>query len=530
MLSTKVRCFVLSFAEKKPFAWQEECLNRWLESDGKGIVHAVTGAGKTFFALKAITALKNSPLLAANTPLRVKIVAPKTFLARQWANALKEELQAASGQIGYYYGGYKEQGAKDYMVYVVNSARHALSRHILQDLRGGCAVLLIADECHHYGSEENSRIFDFYPYLSGAQRNFFALGLSATPEIPAGSRDLEPYLGKEIYEYSFAQALGSNIVSNFKAFGIGVDFTPDELADYTEFSDAIARSLSRLKKLRPALRKADACGFFAALQRLALDTNAQIASLARGTLGFIYQRREVVYLAQERIPCVLDLVARLAPDAKIIVFGERIEAADLLYRELCAALPGQVGRYHSGMSDTAKSAALERYQNGEIRILVSCKALDEGLNVPQTDVGIVLSETSSSRQKIQRLGRILRKTVQNRTACLYTLFVRESNRADEDSEGVEAVELFYDSTCKSFTCPYYDALCATVCAHLAAQNTAEALLLQVRRNMRLGIVRADYLLTAEDAAAMAAACTTRHERNYWVTMQLIVRARGGELR
>lgn len=517
-------------AEKKPFVWQTECLDRWLDNQGRGIVHVVTGAGKTFLALKAISALEKSALIARNVPLRVKIVVPKTFLMYQWANALKSELGVSNQQIGYYCGTHKELGDKEIMIYVINSARHTLSRQILQDLRGGGAVLLIADECHHYASEENFRIFDFFPYLPDCKGKFFSLGLSATPETSADNRSLEPYLGKEIFAYGFSQALRSKIISDFSIFRIGVDFSPDELADYTDLSDSVVRCLGRLKALRPALRQADSSRFFALLQKLTLDSNPDIAALAQAALSFIYQRREVVYLAQARIPCVTALISELRPDSKIIVFGERVESADSLYRRLCKAFPGQVGRYHSKMSDVAKKFALNRYQNAEIRILVSCKALDEGLNVPQTDVGIILSETASARQRIQRLGRILRKGDENRTACLYTLYVRQAGKGDESGEapagldGFDTTVLGYNSDREEFTAPLYEQLCDRVSASLLSQNTSEALLSQVWQNMRLGVVRNDFLRPEQDCLARVRTASTKAERNYWITMLLISRA------
>lgn len=59
------------------------------------------------------------------------------------------------------------------MIYVINSARYTLSRHILRDINMGYAVLLIADECHHYASAENRKIFEFLPYLPEQEKTSF---------------------------------------------------------------------------------------------------------------------------------------------------------------------------------------------------------------------------------------------------------------------------------------------------------------------------------------------------------------------
>lgn len=67
--------------------------------------------------------------------------------------------------------------------------------------------------------------------------------------------------------------------------------------------------------------------------------------------------------------------------------------------------PGQTARCHSAMAPDARKPALERFRDGEVRILISCRALNEGFDVPSASIGIVMSSTSVNRQRIQRLGR-----------------------------------------------------------------------------------------------------------------------------
>jgi superfamily II DNA or RNA helicase len=133
------------------FGWQAECLDIWVQNGCRGIVSAVTGSGKTILALAAFQKLKT----AIDQELRVKIVVPQTFLAYQWREEIRRNLKASSTEIGLYYGKRKDTGRK-YAIYVVNSARYSLARHLMFDLTSGYAVLLVADECHHYGSPENN--------------------------------------------------------------------------------------------------------------------------------------------------------------------------------------------------------------------------------------------------------------------------------------------------------------------------------------------------------------------------------------
>lgn len=503
------------------YAWQEDCLRLWFQNSCRGIAHVVTGAGKTFLALGAVSRLEADPGLLDGRGLQVNIIVPKIFLVHQWASVLQRELAAAPEDIGYYYGGRKGGPRKKYMLYVVNSARYALARHILDDMDRGRCVLLIADECHHYGSAENARIFDFFPHLPAGGGRYFALGLSATPAVPVGGIRLEPFLGGELYHYGFAEALRADIICACSVFRVGVDFSLGEKGEYDALTNRLTIAMCQVKRLCPALARLAGAPFFARLQALTGDKDPRLAGAAQATLALTRQRTELVYLAENRVACALALVVRLPEEARVIIFGERIECADTLFQALHRQYPGRVGRYHSDMGAAAKKAALAQYQNGEIRILVSCKALDEGLNVPQTDVGIILSGTATARQSIQRLGRILRRTADGHSSRLYVLSVNQAGEEDPlELAPAHVHTLTYDSARGEFSYPEYESLC-----HIARETlhkkAAPALLAEAEKNMRLGIVRGDFRLPAEVRTEKIRTAPTLQEKNYWITMSLL---------
>ena len=167
--------------EKKLYQWQEECLERWFSNQGRGMVQAVTGSGKTLLALTAADRLEKM----LGQELHVKIVVPSGALMRQWDRALREHLAAyrekrssvsMRGLIGLRGSGHQASSDCRYMIYVINSARYELARQILAELRRGDAVLLIADECHHYVSGQNQLIFEFLPYINPDETQFYSLG------------------------------------------------------------------------------------------------------------------------------------------------------------------------------------------------------------------------------------------------------------------------------------------------------------------------------------------------------------------
>lgn len=136
-------------------------------------------------------------------------------------------------------------------------------------------------------------------------------------------------------------------------------------------------------------------------------------------------------MARNRLFCVCELLHSIDAGKRVLIFSESIEQAELLYGLLKENYGGRVGRYHSKAGKQANENALERFRSGDIFILIACKALDEGIDVPDAGIGIILSGTGMQRQRIQRLGRILRRSARKERAELYYLFVKES--AEEKS-------------------------------------------------------------------------------------------------
>ncbi|MHB1406894.1 MAG: DEAD/DEAH box helicase [Desulfitobacteriaceae bacterium] len=526
--------------KKKLFLWQEECLDIWFSKQGRGIVNVVTGAGKTILALGAIARLEYV-LSAEQAPaLKIKIVVPKIFLANQWVQSLQEDLAVAKDEIGVYCGIHKDPPTRKYMIYVVNSARTTLSRQILDDYHSSSSILLIADECHHYSSPENSRIFDFISQIPAKNQAspYYALGLSATPETATSNEKLVPALGSEIFKYGFVEALNANIISSFAIFNLKLKFTPDEEKEYLDLSEQLTRALEILLQGCPFLKSLNRSRFFARLEQLAQNAeDGNAAALARSVLFLATRRKELVYRAESRISCVRNLLTQLPPMSKILIFSERIEVANTLYAELQSLFPGQVGRYHSAMDEWSRKDILRQYQDAQLRILVSCRALDEGLNVPATDIGIIASSTSSNRQRIQRLGRVLRHAGKKHTARLYYLYIGSSNEEQDlladisrDLAGVIPIlDLEYDQDSQLFIHSAYQNLADQVLAYTRRKGWRPEILAEIHRNLEQGKLSCDWWLSEQNCHLQIQNASSRSERNYWVSMRLLVQASLGRL-
>jgi excinuclease UvrABC helicase subunit UvrB len=225
------------------------------------------------------------------------------------------------------------------------------------------------------------------------------------------------------------------------------------------------------------------------------------------------------------------------PDHRTILFTERIETADILLKVLRREFKGQIDRYHSLMDATEKARALDRYRTGESKVIVCCHALDEGLNVPETDAGIVLSVGSGMRQRIQRVGRILRRGNAERLKKIYYLYISDSAEATEllFSEypardafdlGADVYRLRYSETEGLLPDPAYRAAADRVMAYLSRQGASERHLQNAQRHLDRGAVRTDFLFAESDCMGRRKSARG-DERDYWTAMLLMARARAG---
>lgn len=526
--------------KKELYPWQEDCLKKWFGNRGRGMVQAVTGSGKTLLALTAAERLKNK----LSQELRVKIVVPTGALMRQWNKTLKEYLLDADPQpnaassdpqpnaassnpqreIGLRGAGFRSDIHHRYMIYVINSARYELARQILSDLQEGAAVLLIADECHRYESGQNRLIFEFLPYIKPYEDRFFSLGLSAT--LPSGQARsfLTSALGPQIYNYGIGQAVSMRTVCSYDIFHIALSFLPAENMEYREITERMNYLYTSLLKIHPSLKGLSVKELFDELSILSGSKNRKIAESASMYIRLSYQRKNLVCLASARISCACALIRRLPQSGKILIFSERIGQADELFERLRAQYPEKVGRYHSQMGQTANRNALERFRDGNIRILIACKAIDEGVDIPDADIGIILSGTSMQRQRIQRLGRIIRAAAGKERASLYYLHLTGTSEDAcflPDSAENRIIDLEYLSDTESFLNPAYDEAAENLLAEMQLAGANPTTLAEAARCLELGCVRSDWLMNRSDLQSRADSAKTTGDRNYWICMKRI---------
>lgn len=506
------------------YAWQEQCLQQWFSHHGRGIVQAVTGSGKTRLALEALCRLED----LFGEKLRIKIVVPTEALMLQWRTALLEaadDPDAMRRSTVLYGAGYHPDSELPFAIYIVNSARYSLARQILQEISGGYSVFLIADECHHYASGQNRLIFEFLPLITEKKSCFFSLGLTATLPGSDNGRYLQQVLGPRIYHYGMQQALQAGTLCRYDVFHIELSLLTEEAADYLDYTERmqhIFRTLAGKGLLSSQQTKAE---LFDQLKGLTHHKDPKLSRMASGYLQLSYLRKKLVCLAEARIPCAVRLVELLAETGrKTVIFGERISQADQLYRELSLHFPGKIGRCHSQMGTQANRNALNRFRDGEYQILITCKALDEGINIPDISVGIILSGTSMERQRIQRLGRIVRNAPGKESASLYYLHVSETTEDRvflPDIADTKLAELSYQPDTDSFARDTYDALAEQLLREFSDKGAALNQLEEAAAVLDQGRIQNDWMHPEADFKAKISDARTMREKNYWRCMEKI---------
>jgi superfamily II DNA or RNA helicase len=396
------------------YRWQKEAKKLWWENNGRGIVKVVTGAGKTILGFSIISDLYNSSAYH-DGGLKTIIIVPTSALLDQWIVGLIDKLHIPREDIGIFYGQRKEElNNKNILLYVVNSARDYIIKHYRNHFLGN-DTLLIADECHRYGSKENSRIFQVsYSYT---------LGLSATPERFGDlgfEEKISPNLGNIIYIYSYSDALRDGIIPPYKLIRMKVKLTDQEYSQYEEYTDQIMKVSRILFSRYPELEEVKPSEFFKKLGSLYEKTNDNL--IARYT-SLLNLRKGIIHTSSSKLSALKWLINNEnLKNERVLIFHERIEVAEKIY-EYLKGRGLKVGIYHADMSFDQRFENISNYRKGSTNILVSCRALDEGFDVPETNTGIIVAGTSSVRQWIQRMGRILRRMPGKEFSRIYVVFV-----------------------------------------------------------------------------------------------------------
>jgi len=359
--------------------YQNKALDNWCRAGNRGILVLPTAAGKTFIALKAIDLLRTHTL----------IIVPTLDLIDQWRKRIRECLGVEAGVVG---------GGENIVRMVTVSTYDSAYSQAAQ--LGNRFMFLVFDEVHHLASPGYMQIGEMYiaPYR---------MGLTATYERSDQRHELLPLIvGDPVYSIDIEDLAGKHL-SPYTYEKVSVELTLEEQQTY----EAEMSTFKNYLRQRRIILKS-AADFQKFIMTTGRDPQAREALLARNrALRVAVNSEAKLNLLAEKLEAYRD--------EKILIFTLY---NDLVYtisrRFLIPAVTHQTPREE-------RREILANFGNGKYKVIVTSQVLDEGMDVPDASVGLILGGTGSAREYVQRLGRLLRKK-EGKTAKLLEIISNET--------------------------------------------------------------------------------------------------------
>ncbi len=372
-------------------AYQMDACEAWVQSGGQGMLAMATGSGKTITSLA--TAVR---LLKERERLFVVIACPFQHLVDQWAEDAEhfgfKPLRAYESR--HTWESTVNSRILDYNLsnrsHVMVISTHAtLAGDVMQAslARLSGPSLLIADEAHHLGAEVGRR--------SLPTQLHYRMGLSATPDRwfdDEGTEALHQYFGDTVFEFTLAEAIAQGFLSEYYYYPHLVELTNDELEEYEKLTRRIARLFDPIGNTRED-----------SLLEFLLRQRADILNRAENKIGTLAE----LLGSEENIDHALFYCVPGQKDQVLSLLGNRLGLS--------------VSQFTVEESTEERGRLLADFAQGRLQGLVAIRCLDEGVDVPSTQVAYILASTSNPREFIQRRGRILRKAPGKEHAVLHDL-------------------------------------------------------------------------------------------------------------
>ena len=358
-----------------PRPHQAAAFEAWRKAGYRGVAALPTGSGKTILAVMAMARLRRSTL----------VLVPTIDLLAQWAAVLERFFRRPIGLWG---GG--DSTTEEITVSTYNSAV------LKMEFSGNRFAFLVADECHHLPGPVNRLAAEWAiaPYR---------LGLSATPEgEPERDRVLSDLMG-EVCCRVHIDELEGKVLSDYDVRTVELELTPEERIEY-----------DRNRKLYLDFLHAN--GIVIASRQ---GWRQFIAAAARGGKAGQYafqgylRQRAVARGGENKLRQIWELLTAHAGDRIIIFTADNATAYAIGRRYFLPVLTHRT-------KASERKLMLEHFRTGAFPVLVSSRVLNEGVDVPEANIGIIVSGGAGTREHVQRLGRILRAKPGKR-AVLYEL-------------------------------------------------------------------------------------------------------------
>ena len=416
-----------------PFSYQLDALEVWKKKH-KAIFEMATGTGKTKTAEVCINDFFSSEKKSAV----VFVICPQDTLAKQWLEDIKEsglnwenyviaDSSSANWKNKLEYAlldlSVERAGKKDRLFVYATFDTYCSDDfiYLVTKYKMKSKYFIIGDEAHGLGSPQRSKGFlDLYDYR---------LGLSATPDRwfdEYGTKMVTNFFGEDRFQFTLKQALntinpltGKPYLTQYEYIPRFVTLTEEELQKYINLSKSIVRNLN--------LAKNDSL-------------------IAEKVEQLMFLRADIHKSAQNKFIAFTGILDELGEDIKnVLIFvspGQIDEVLNILNKRHIKAhrFTSEEGKSpekrFGGISE--REHLIQAFKNGDYQALVAIKCLDEGIDIPQAEIGIILASSTNPREYIQRIGRIIRYNTGKDKAVLYDVIVEPSfNGVNIDLEKIE---------------------------------------------------------------------------------------------
>lgn len=405
------------------YDYQIEARGKWFDNDKKGIFVMATGTGKTYTALGCL-----EKLLLDDSQLITIITAPTKHLLPQWEKSINniglnvDKIIVATGDTKW--RATLEDSLLDLRLgsidkLVVLTTHDTLASNDFIDYLSSnkrCNYFLIGDEMHGLGS----------PYRrKGLKEELYdiRLGLSATPTRYSDEESdfLFEFFGGELYNISLREAIydyynprtGKSYLTPYNYYPYFLNLTDEELEKYKEIT------LNLFKY--------------------------QDEEYTRKKENLLFQRAEIIKDAYNKYSIFKDILSEIDDYSGLIVYCSPNQIDNVLNilsdNNIVAhkftmeekTIPMDI---YGGLSE--REMILDDFSKGNYQSLVAMHCLDEGVDVPSASKAIFMCSSNSSREFIQRIGRVIRRYEGKNHADVYDLIVKPSgNKLDKSLQKFE---------------------------------------------------------------------------------------------
>jgi superfamily II DNA or RNA helicase len=376
---------------------QKSIVNKWMQQcDGIGGFIAATGFGKTIVGMIAVKYLRNRGFNG-----KFAVIVPSTYLVEQWQDRLNS------------FG-------------LENNVDIITVQTIINWTQMRSYQFVILDELHSYTAEKFRKVFELLDYA-------FLLGMTATLQEDEERRELIDMYCPIFDEVPLSECLKKGWVSEFVVYNLGIELNGEHRKQYLQLSEKFNKGFAvfghELPFVFQCLNSNSVC------QKHARDLNwdpQRVKIAAVNLVRNMTARKNMLYnyygIHQKAIE-----ILETFDDRKIITFNQSTDFADAL----TGYFPGQAMSYHSNVTELKidgkwvktkkkiRTHIMERFEQGEFRILNTAKALDQGMDIADIDMSLICSGTASVLQAQQRTGRNIRYKP-GKQAIEVNLFIRET--------------------------------------------------------------------------------------------------------